>query len=54
MQGTCRIFLIPKFDERGEPLRYRDQRSFAIEMDKFLVNCKWSEHCEYSLISMDI
>lgn len=39
-QGTCRIFLVPKFDERGQPLRFRDQRSFAIEMDKFSVTRK--------------
>lgn len=38
-QGTCRIFLIPKVDERGQPLRFRDQRLFAIELDKFSVSC---------------
>lgn len=39
-QGTCRIFLAPKVDERGQALRLRDQRTLAIEMDKFLVTRK--------------
>lgn len=39
-QGTCRIFLVPKGDERGQTLRFRDQRSLAIEMDKFVIACK--------------
>lgn len=39
-RGTCRIFMCPRFDERGTPLRFRDQRSLMIEMDKFTVNCK--------------
>lgn len=39
-QGTCRIFFLPKVDERGQTLRLRDQRSFAIEMDKFVVTRK--------------
>ncbi|XP_031636845.1 phenoloxidase 1-like [Contarinia nasturtii] len=43
-QGTCRIFLVPKYDERGEPLRFREQRLFAIEMDKFLVNLNPGEN----------
>lgn len=41
-QGTCRIFLIPKVDERGQALRLRDQRALAVEMDKFLVTRKWA------------
>lgn len=41
-QGTCRIFLVPKVDERGQALRLRDQRNLAIEMDKFLVTRKWN------------
>lgn len=39
-QGTCRIFLCPRFDERGQTLRFRDQRSVLIEMDKFYVTCE--------------
>lgn len=38
-QGTCRIFLSPKFDERGNPWLFRDQRNMFIELDKFRVNC---------------
>lgn len=36
--GTCRIFMCPKNDERGMPIiRFEDQRSLMIEMDKFTV-----------------
>ncbi|XP_054277594.1 phenoloxidase 2-like isoform X2 [Macrosteles quadrilineatus] len=38
--GTCRIFLAPKFDERGLPFLFRDQKGLFIEMDKFTVNLK--------------
>ncbi|XP_046387012.1 phenoloxidase 1-like [Ischnura elegans] len=38
--GTVRIFLAPKFDERGLPMLFRDQRLLFIEMDKFQVNLK--------------
>lgn len=43
-RGTCRIFLAPKVDERGMQLRFREQRSMMVEMDKFTVVCKclWS------------
>ena len=40
-QGTCRIFIAPKADERGIPLTYNQQRLFVIEMDKFYVNCEY-------------
>ena len=39
-QGTCRIFIAPKADERNIPLPYNQQRIYTIEMDKFTVNCK--------------
>lgn len=36
--GTCRIFMCPKNDERGLPfIRFEDQRSLMIEMDRFTV-----------------
>ncbi|XP_037029740.1 phenoloxidase 2 [Bradysia coprophila] len=35
--GTCRIFLAPKFDERGQAMLFRDQRLLMTEMDKFTV-----------------
>lgn len=38
--GTCRIFLAPKFDERGNPWLFRDQRTMWIELDKWTVSCK--------------
>ncbi|KAF7284741.1 hypothetical protein GWI33_021611 [Rhynchophorus ferrugineus] len=43
-QGTCRIFLAPKFDERGNPWLFRDQRLMFIELDKFLVNLKQGQN----------
>lgn len=45
--GTCRIFLAPKFDERGQAMLFRDQRLLMTEMDKFTVACKFSM-CECS------
>ncbi|XP_049822106.1 phenoloxidase 1-like [Aethina tumida] len=39
-QGTCRIFLAPKFDERGNPWSFREQKLMFIELDKFTVNLK--------------
>lgn len=38
--GTCRIFMAPKFDERGNPWLFRDQKTLFIELDKFRVNLK--------------
>lgn len=38
--GTCRIFLGPRNDERGQPFLFRDQRPLMIELDKFTVACK--------------
>ncbi|XP_049838943.1 phenoloxidase 2-like [Schistocerca gregaria] len=35
--GTVRIFMAPKFDERGLPMLLRDQRTLFIEIDKFFV-----------------
>lgn len=36
--GTVRIFLGPKFDERGIEMLFRDQRLLMIELDKFVVS----------------
>ncbi|XP_050525328.1 phenoloxidase 2-like isoform X1 [Daktulosphaira vitifoliae] len=33
--GTVRIFIAPKFDERGQPIRFNDQRQLFVELDKF-------------------
>lgn len=35
--GFVRIFMAPKNDERGQPMLFRDQRLFMVELDKFLV-----------------
>ncbi|KAL4705469.1 hypothetical protein ACJJTC_001017 [Scirpophaga incertulas] len=33
--GTFRVFVAPVNDERGQPLRFEDQRRLMIELDKF-------------------
>lgn len=38
--GTCRIFMAPRNDERGTPMLFRDQRGIMTEMDKFTVSRK--------------
>ncbi|XP_044259844.1 phenoloxidase 1-like [Tribolium madens] len=38
--GTCRIFLAPKFDERGNPWLFRNQKDMFIELDRFAVSLK--------------
>nr|XP_023022213.1 phenoloxidase 2-like [Leptinotarsa decemlineata] len=40
-EGTCRIFLAPKYDERGNPWLFRDQKTMFIELDKFKVTCEY-------------
>lgn len=39
-QGTARIFIAPKVDERGTNLSFTEQRLLFIELDKFTVNCE--------------
>jgi len=41
-QGTVRIFIAPRQDERGLPYVFRDQKELMIEMDKFTVSRKSS------------
>lgn len=48
--GTCRIFLAPKFDERGLPWLYRDQKVMFIELDRFTVSCKLRNFCVVYII----
>ncbi|CAG9826092.1 unnamed protein product [Diabrotica balteata] len=36
--GTCRIFMAPKFDEKGKTWLFRNQKNLFIELDKFKVN----------------
>ncbi|CAG9771864.1 unnamed protein product [Ceutorhynchus assimilis] len=43
-EGTCRIFLAPKTDERGNPWLLRDQRLMFIELDKFKVVLKQGQN----------
>jgi tyrosinase len=38
--GIVRVFLAPKFDERGQKLSFKDQRMMAIEIDKFQARCE--------------
>lgn len=39
--GMVRIFLSPKFDERGSGFLFRDQRLMMIELDKFVAACEF-------------
>lgn len=39
--GTIRVYLAPKYDERGLPMLFEDQRLLFIEIDKFVVNSKF-------------
>lgn len=39
--GTVRIFLAPKYDERGLPWQFREHRLMFIELDKFFVQCEY-------------
>lgn len=52
--GTCRIFLAPKFDERGLPWLLRDQKHLMVEMDKFTVNCKISNISYVRFLLIDL
>lgn len=38
--GTVRVFMSPRFDERGTQMLLRDQRLMMTELDKFIVACK--------------
>ncbi|XP_024083052.1 uncharacterized protein LOC106673564 [Cimex lectularius] len=39
MKGTVRIFMAPKYDEKGR-MYFRDQKNLFVEMDKFVHNLK--------------
>ena len=43
-QGTCRIFIAPAVDERGNPWLYQDQRLLFVELDRFVVNLKQGQN----------
>lgn len=37
-RGTVRIFMAPKFNEKGEEFKYSEMRLLMMEMDRFTVN----------------
>lgn len=39
-EGTCRIFITPKYDEDGKPWELNVQRNILVELDRFRVVCK--------------
>jgi tyrosinase len=39
-RGMVRIFMSPKYNERGNQYTFNDQRLLMIELDKFVANCK--------------
>lgn len=42
VRGTMRIFLAPKFDEKGEEFKFAELRLAMIEMDRFTINRKFN------------
>lgn len=40
-RGTMRIFLAPKFDEKGIEFKFSELRLLMIEMDRFEVQCEF-------------
>lgn len=46
--GTCRIFLAPKYDERGYSWKFADQKIMFIELDKFKVYCKYNHSISFN------
>lgn len=40
MRGTVRIFMAPKFDEKGQEFKFTEIRLLMMEMDRFTVNCE--------------
>lgn len=40
-RGTVRIFMAPKFDEKGEEFKFSEMRLLMMEMDRFTVNCEF-------------
>lgn len=40
-RGTVRIFMAPKFDEKGEEFKFSEMRLLMMEMDRFTVNRKF-------------
>jgi hypothetical protein len=39
--GMVRIFIAPKFDERGQPLPYIEQRRLMVELERFIAACEY-------------
>lgn len=39
--GTIRIFIAPKYDERGIILLYNEQKNLFVELDQFSVLCEY-------------
>ncbi|XP_068086815.1 phenoloxidase 1 [Anabrus simplex] len=37
-KGTVRIFIAPKYDERGDSMQFKDQRKLFVELDRFEVD----------------
>jgi Hemocyanin, ig-like domain len=40
-EGVVRVFMAPKFDERGQPWSFTEQRLMMIEIDNFSTVCKF-------------
>lgn len=38
---TARVYLAPKYDERGSTWMYDEQRHMMIELDRFVISCTY-------------
>lgn len=52
VRGTCRIFLAPTNDERGVPIPFTDHRKMFIELDRFIVTCKFTSTNKYFSLAL--
>lgn len=48
-----RIFLAPKFDERGQGWLFKDQRLMMVEVDKFVAACEFKESSSFKALQAE-
>lgn len=50
LKGTARIFMAPTNDGMDTYLNFEKQRKLFVEMDKFVVNCKYTSFFFYQIL----
>ncbi|KAF5291756.1 hypothetical protein FQA39_LY14244 [Lamprigera yunnana] len=43
-QGSCKIFMAPAQDERGDPWLFQDQRTLFVELDRFVIHLQTGQN----------